>query len=508
LASGTASALAARAWKQVREPSAILLSTQLISIVLRLCSNLVLARLLVPRDFGMVAITAIIATALAMFSDTGAWLSIVRKGDELTRQWLDQLWTLHVVRGVVLWLMAVAATPAIASIYGEPQLMLLLPVATLWLVIGGMGSLYPLVRNKDLKPGFSMKLQLMSQAASTTCSIAGALIYPSPWALVGGLLAGSVTTTVMGHAWSGRPLPKLRLTREFMREQWLLARWLIVSTGLGFLGGQIDRLLFPAWFGMTEFGVYSVALTLALFPLQFGQSWADTLYMPAIAKLSRQQSDSAEKQLRHLTRTVVVYAAVASALLAGIGGPFFHALYPKQFAPAGLFIQILAVTTYATFVTYLHRRTFLYQGMTRLEASIEASRLLLFLLSLGAAFVMKFKLSVFQYVGLYAAVQVAVYGGLVILGRMRRLVHLRDDLPGHAIFIVITIGMILLGNAVEQRFGAFVALVLNGSIGAIIGLVTAARLGLPKLPTGERPPEPPPQDLAASPESFDPLRET
>jgi hypothetical protein len=146
--------------------------------------------------------------------------------------------------------------------------------------------------------------------------------------------------------------------------------------------------------------------------------------------------------------------------------------------------------------------------MTRLEASIEASRLLLFLLGLGAAFVMKFKLSVFQYVGLYAAVQVAVYGGLVILGRMRRLVHLRDDLPGHAIFIVITIGMILLGNAVEQRFGAFVALVLNGSIGAIIGLVTAARLGLPKLPTGERPPEPPPQDLAASPESFDPLRET
>ena len=508
MASGTASALAARAWKQVREPSAILLSTQLISIVLRLCSNLVLAHLLVPRDFGMLAITTLVATALAMFSDTGAWLSIVRKGDNVTRQWLDQLWTLHVVRGVVLWLLSLAATPAIAAAYSEPQLLLLLPVATLWLIVLGFGSLYPLVRNKDLKPGFSMKLQLISQVVAATFSIIGALIYPSPWALVGGLLAGSVATTIMGHVWSGQPLPRPHLTREFMREQWLLARWLIVSTGLGFLGGQIDRLLFPAWFGMTEFGVYSVALTLALFPLQFGQGWADTLYMPSIAKLSRQNSGSAEKQLRHLSRTVVVYAAVASALLAGIGTPFFHALYPSQFAPAGLYIQVLAVTTYATFVTYLHRRTFLYQGMTRLEASIEASRLLLFLLGLGAAVAMNLKFSPLEYVGLYAAVQVAVYGGLVIVGRMRRLVHLRDDLPGHAIFIVLTVTMIFLGHAVEDRFGAFVALMLNGSIGAIIGLVTAARLGLPKLPTGERPPEPPPQDLAASPESFDPLRET
>jgi O-antigen/teichoic acid export membrane protein len=508
LASGTASALAARAWKQVREPSAALISTQLISIVLRLGSNLVLAHLLIPRDFGLLAIAALVATALAMISDTGAWLAVVRKGDQLTRSWLDQLWTLHAIRGVVLWLIALAFTPAIAGLYREPQLVWLMPVANIWLIIQGVGSLYPMVRNKELRPGFSLKLQLSSQIVGSLFSIAVASIYPSPWALIGGLLAGAATTTILGHVWAPEPLPRAHLTKSFLREQWTLARWLIVSTGLGFFGGQVDRLLFPAWFGMAEFGVYSVALTLALFPLQLGTGWADTLYMPAIAKLSRDHSPTAARQLRALCRTVVIYAAVASSLLAGIGAPFFHALYPRQFATSGTFIQILAVTTYATFITYLHRRTFLYQGMTRLEASIEASRLLLFLLGLGAAIAIAFKFSPLEYVGLYAAVQVAVYGGLVIVGRMRRLVHLRDDLPGHAMFVLITIGMILLGNAVEDRFGAFVALVLNGSIGAIIGLVTAARLGLPKLPTGERPPEPPSQDLAASPESFDPLRET
>jgi O-antigen/teichoic acid export membrane protein len=501
-----ASALAARAWKQVGDPSATLLATQLISIVLRLGSNLVLAHLLVPRDFGLLAITTLVATALAMLSETGAWVSIVRKAGKLDKAWLDQLWTLQALRGVVLWLIALAITPAIAKAYGEPQLLWLLPVANIWLIILGFESLQPFVRNKELRPGLSFGLQLVTQAVGSIFSIAGALLYPSPWALVGGLLAGAAASTIMSHVLAREFLPRPHMTKPFLRDQWKLASWLIVSTALGFFGGQIDRLLFPAWFGTTEFGVYSIALTLALFPLQLGQRWADSLYMPAIAKLSQAQSSVAGQQLRSLCRTVVIYGAVGSALLAGIGTPFFHALYPKQFASAAIFIQVLAVTTYATFITYLHRRTFLYQGMTRLEASIEASRLLLFLAGLGLAFAIVGKPSPIAYVALYAAVQLIVYVGLMVVGRFKQLVHLRDDLPGHALFITIFALMVLMDNTIEQRFGAVAALLASSVLGGAIGLATAARLGLPKLPAGQQSPEPPPQDLAAVAEILDPVQ--
>lgn len=504
---GTASALVARAWKQVRDPSAALLTTQLASILLRLGSNLVLARLLVPRDFGLLTITTLIATALALLFETGAWVSIVRKGDHVDRKWLDQLWTLHALRGVVLWVIALGLAPFVAKAYGEPQLLTLLPVANLWLVILGLESLYPFVRNKDLRPGMSLVLQLVTQGVGSIFSIAIALVYPSPWALVGGLLAGAAASTVFGHVWSGEPLPRPRLTRPFLDEQWKLARWLIVSTALGFFGGQIDRLLFPLWFGTTAFGVYSVALTLALFPLGLGQRWADSIYMPAIAKLSQMRSAANERQLRTLCRHVVIYAAVASALLGGLGAPFFHALYPRQFGAAGLFIQILAVTTYASFITHLHRRVFLYQGMTRLEASIEAARLFLFLGALGLLLVVERRPSAAEYIALYAAVQVVVYGGLVLVGRMKHLVHLRDDLPGHAIFVGLTSILIVLDRMIEQQFGAWAALLALGMLGGIAGLATAWRLGMPKLPDTEPAPEPPPHDLAAAPEIVDPIQE-
>ena len=503
-----ASALAARARKQVRDPSAALFGTQLISIVLRLGSNLVLAHLLVPRDFGLLAITTIVATALVMLSELGTWVAIVRQADSVDRRWLDQMWTLQAGRGVLLWLIALALTPAIASSYGEPQLLWLLPVANFWLIILGLESLQPFIRNKDLRPGLSLKLQLITQAVGSAFSIVGALIYPSPWALIGGLLAGAVANTVMSHIWGGAGWPKPRMSREFLREQWKLASWLSLSTALGFFGGQIDRLIFPAWFGTTAFGIYSIALTLALFPLQLGQRWADTLYMPAIAKLSQAHAPDAARQLRSLCRTVVTYAAVGSALLAGMGSPFFHALYPQRFAEAGTYIQVLAVTTYFTFITYLHRRVFLYQGMTRFEAAIEASRLFLFLAGVGCVVLLLRKPSPIEYVGIYALVQAIVYGGLLIVGRIRGLVHLRDDLPGHILFVLILAGMAVLDATVEARFGAIAALLASGTLGGLIALATAARLGLPKLPTQQASPTPPPLDPAAVPEIFDPLHET
>jgi O-antigen/teichoic acid export membrane protein len=479
----TASALAARAWKQVRDPSMAILISQAIAVALRLGSNLVLAHLLMPRAFGLLAITTLVATAIGMLTETGLWLSVMRKGDKVDRDWLDQLWTLHAIRGVGLSVIAAILGPIMAKAYGEPQLIWLLPVSNIWLTIIGFESLQPIVRVKELKPWLGLKLQLVNQGVASLVSIAVALVYPSAWALVGGLLAGAAVMMVMSHIWAREPLPRPHITREFVREQWKLASWLAVSTALGFFGGQIDRLLFPVWFGAAAFGVYSIALTLALFPLQLGQRWADTVYLPAIAKLSKRPSDAAQGEMRTLSRTVAIYAAVGSGALAGVGQPFFTALYPKQFALAATFVQILAVTTYATFLTYLHRRTFLYQGMTRLEASIEASRLILFLGALAAATFAVGRPAAAEYIALYAIVQVVVYAGLMVVGRIRRLVHFRDDLPAHLIFLAVAAGLTLLNGVVGVRFGTFAALVVSGLIGGAICLVAAARLGLPKLPT-------------------------
>ena len=55
-----------------------------------------------PRVFGLVAITTLVATALSTLAETGVWVAIVRKGSSVDGDWLDQMWTLQAVRGVIL----------------------------------------------------------------------------------------------------------------------------------------------------------------------------------------------------------------------------------------------------------------------------------------------------------------------------------------------------------------------------------------------------------------------
>ncbi|MEM9581457.1 MAG: oligosaccharide flippase family protein, partial [Pseudomonadota bacterium] len=107
------------------------------SQMIRLASNLILTRILFPEAFGMMALVMVFLQGLAMFSDVGVGPAIMqsKRGDDPS--FLNTAWTIQVVRGFVLWIVAALLAWPIAVIYGEPQLLHLLPVAALTLVIAG-----------------------------------------------------------------------------------------------------------------------------------------------------------------------------------------------------------------------------------------------------------------------------------------------------------------------------------------------------------------------------------
>ena len=89
---------------------------------IRFGSNLILTRLLFPEAFGMMALVTVAMVGLSNFSDMGTAPSIAYnpRGDDPS--FLDTAWTLHVVRGVLLWLAACALAWPFARFYGEPML--------------------------------------------------------------------------------------------------------------------------------------------------------------------------------------------------------------------------------------------------------------------------------------------------------------------------------------------------------------------------------------------------
>ena len=107
------------------------------SQALRLASNLILARLLFPEAFGLMALVSVVLVGLQMFSDMGVSPAIARSARGDDPAFLDTAWTLQIGRGVVLWLGASALAWPMANFYDAPALHLLIPVAALSLLIAG-----------------------------------------------------------------------------------------------------------------------------------------------------------------------------------------------------------------------------------------------------------------------------------------------------------------------------------------------------------------------------------
>ncbi len=120
---------------------------------LRLGSNLILTRLLVPEAFGTVLLINVVIQGLHMFSDTGIGPSIIRnkRGDDAA--FLNTDWTIQVFRGCALWLVCLLLAWPLAMFYEDALLMWLLPVAGLTPLAVGFVSTGPCTFHRHLRLG-------------------------------------------------------------------------------------------------------------------------------------------------------------------------------------------------------------------------------------------------------------------------------------------------------------------------------------------------------------------
>src|SRR6056297_3025523 len=155
---------------------------------LRLISNLILTRLLFPEAFGLMSLMQIFLYGLQTFSNIGINTMLIqhKKGGE--RQYLDTLWTLQIIRGWILWIMACAIAYPLSQIYDQPEILAILPVAALSLVINGFKTTKEIEANRELALGRVVMLSLLAQVFGLICMVGLAYWLQSVWALVFGTL--------------------------------------------------------------------------------------------------------------------------------------------------------------------------------------------------------------------------------------------------------------------------------------------------------------------------------
>ena len=317
------------------------------SQVIRLLSSLILARLLFPEAFGLMALVNVFMQGLEMLSDIGLGPSIIqnKRGHEV--RFLNTAWTLQVLRGIFLWLVACALAWPAAAFFGaqDPmarQLATLLPVAGIMALFGGFSStaLYTLNRKMEMRK--LTALALVPQIVTLLGSVTWALLDRSVWAIVGGGLAGSLSRLVMSHWMNDGPRDRFGWDREAAHELENFGRWVFLSTIVTFLASNLDRVVLGRLLTLRELGLYSIGMTFARVATQVSSRLTNTVVFPLLSKY--QDNPTRLLTFAARARAAVLWAGVAICSGFAIFAPtFFGLLYDERYAGAGRISQWLSI---------------------------------------------------------------------------------------------------------------------------------------------------------------------
>ena len=212
---------------RVAKGTAGVLTDKMVSRGLMGVRTLVLMALLTPKDFGLYAIVMLAVMTLETLSQTGFDTALIQRKKN-TEVYLDTVWTLHVVRGLVLATLLFLGAPLVARFYKEPSLVLLLRVMCPYVLLRGFENVGILYFHKDLQ--FHKQFVLV-------VGIILAYQLKSVWALIWATLTARALYCLLSYVLHPYR-PKLRLVGARAREVYRFGRWLWMGAIGSFLLSQ------------------------------------------------------------------------------------------------------------------------------------------------------------------------------------------------------------------------------------------------------------------------------
>ncbi|HXI86788.1 MAG TPA: oligosaccharide flippase family protein, partial [Parvularculaceae bacterium] len=242
--------------------AAFIVAARIVMRAFGFINTIVLARLLAPADFGLVAVGVTAMQLLQGFSDIGVSQAVVKFRDADRRD-LDTLFTLAAFRGAAIAAVLLLAAPFVADFYHDQRMARVFAAIALFPVMQGLVN----PRFFEFERALDFSKEFMSNAlvkfASVTVSITIAIIWRSYWAIIIGFLAGGALQLVASYAWRPyRPRP----TFASLKKVFAFSGWLTGVSFVAALNNKLDAFVLARAVGTASTGVYYVGFQLAELP--------------------------------------------------------------------------------------------------------------------------------------------------------------------------------------------------------------------------------------------------
>lgn len=309
--------------------------------VLNLGSTMILARLLTPQDFGLIAMVTAVTGFVLTFKDLGLSMATVQRV-EINHGQISTLFWVNVAISVGLTLITLALAPVIAWFYRDPRLLGVTAALSIAFIFGGLTVQHQALLRRQMRLGAVATIEVSSLAAGVLTALVCAWAGLGYWALVWMQIAVAFTDAVGVWIASGWR-PGLPVRRSGVRSMLAFGGYLTGFGVVNYAARNLDNILIGRYWGAGPLGLYSKAYSLLLLPLGQIVAPMTSVAVPALSRLQSQPERyrayylKALKIVAYLTMPLVVAMGVLSSEVVLL------VLGPNWIGAAPIF-RILAIT--------------------------------------------------------------------------------------------------------------------------------------------------------------------
>ncbi len=336
------------------------LAAQGARIALQLVAVVVLARLLTPHDYGLLAIVLVVVGLGEIFRDFGLTSATIQ-APELSSGQRDNLFWLNTLIGAGLAVLMLLASWPLGALTGQPELVGMAQWLSLLFLLNGVATQYRASLMRELRLRSLAIADVAASAIALAAAILAAMLGAGYWALVvqqlgNGLVA--LAGVVVAGRWVARPYSREHRVRELVTFGWNL----VAANLVQYAARQIDTVLVAARFGTASLGLYNRAYQVVVSPLRQVRSPLQSVALPVLSRVQQDQPRF-ETYVAAAQLALGYLLGIPLAIVAGLAGPVVAIMLGGAWAEAAPLLRMFAIAGLLTTLSYVGYWVYLARGL-------------------------------------------------------------------------------------------------------------------------------------------------
>lgn len=325
-------------------------------------NTVIMARLVLPSDYGVVAMATLLVALIHAFTDIGAEIAILRMKNP-TKDYIDSAWTLRFIQSAAVGVLMVGAAPLAVFYFNEARVQPVLWAMAALITINGTTNIGLTIAQKNFNFSLFFRVNVYAKIISVVATLASGYMLRDYRALVIGIGSGYITGVILSYTM--HPYRPNWNTKK-INEIWHITKWLMFTSIGVFLLRRSDEILASRIAGTAEFGSYHVGSDLGRLPVSELGPAMMRAFLPVLSSLQDDAKRVNAAVLKTLSAVNVLTMPIGVGV-AAIASPLTILILGDKWISAAPYVALFAIISTVQFISSPLLTLLVLNGHTKIQ---------------------------------------------------------------------------------------------------------------------------------------------